>query len=178
MTQTLRRELRQKLGEVCNKYLHDYSVPFVVAEKFIDDLADAALELRAFSFQPKTIQDAIWADLPVTEEILNSEKAKTEAPKMFEKALGFGSLPWDSSKEWRALQKFITEIYIHDRNAFGKFLIWRAGDGKYNSMSNKQIRMNPQIFMDTGWAEFENSQKKTDETRPVQEEGKSSGYYA
>jgi hypothetical protein len=92
----------------------------------------------------------------VTQEELDKAKAIEEAPRMFETSFGFGKLPWSSNSSWNKLQKFITEIYVQDRLAFGNYVIWRAGDGKYKAMSNKQIRMNPQIFMDTGWMEFMN----------------------
>jgi hypothetical protein len=96
----------------------------------------------------------------VTEQDLDASRAKDEAPKMFEKAFGFGSLPWRSSRVWEKFEKFVVAIYMQDRFAFGNYVIWRAdaskGGGKYTAMSNKQIRLNPQIFMDTGWPDFTN----------------------
>lgn len=92
----------------------------------------------------------------ITNQDLTQSKAIEDAPRMFERAFGFGKLPWASNKAWDKFQKFITEIYLQDQLAFGNYVVWRGNGGKYKAMSNKQIRMNPQIFMDTGWYEFIN----------------------
>lgn len=94
--------------------------------------------------------------LEVTQDEMDDLKKANEAPRMFEKAFGFNSLPWGSNRTWEKFQKFVTDVYKTDRQAFGKYIIWRKGDGKYSGMSNKQIRLNPQVFMDTGWPEFAN----------------------
>lgn len=91
---------------------------------------------------------------PITSQDLDEAKIIDQAPKMFEKAFGFGKLPWGSNKTWQDFQKFIIDIYRHDRLAFGNFVIWRANGGKYKGWTNKTIRTNPQVFMDTGWFEF------------------------
>ncbi len=87
------------------------------------------------------------------------EIEEEEACKAFERALGFNSLPWHSTGAWTKMARFVTEIHRRDRLAFGNYIAWRGDAGKYKAMSNKQIRMNPQVFMDTGWAEFENDSK-------------------
>jgi uncharacterized protein YjbJ (UPF0337 family) len=92
--------------------------------------------------------------LEVTQDEMDDLKKANEAPRMFEQAFGFNSLPWGSNRAWEKFQKFVTDLYKADRMAFGKYTIWRKGDGKYKAMSNKQIRLNPQVFMDTGWPEF------------------------
>lgn len=99
----------------------------------------------------------IVGNQPITEEDLQDEKLQREAPRMFEAAFGFGKLPWDSTREWEKMRKFVTEIYRQDRLAFGNYVVWRAGDGKFTAMSNKQIRQTPGIFIDTGWPEFANT---------------------
>ena len=96
-----------------------------------------------------------------SEEELRQAKLKDEAPKMFERAFGFGTLPWVSNKAWQKFQTFITDIYTQDQLAFGNYIVWRGGAGKYKAMSNKQIRMNPQMFIDTGWMEFVNQVQST-----------------
>lgn len=101
----------------------------------------------------------------ITQEELDDLKVMDEAPKMFEKAFGFGSLPWASNRTWQKFRKFVTDIYRQDRFAFGGYIVWRGDKGKYKAMSNKQIRMNPQVFMDTGWMEFVNSQGEPKSTR-------------
>lgn len=87
------------------------------------------------------------------------EIEEEEACKAFERALGFNSLPWHSTGAWTKMARFVTDIHRRDRLAFGNYIAWRGDAGKYKAMSNKQIRMNPQVFMDTGWAEFENDSK-------------------
>lgn len=155
---TLRRELKMKVDKVLAKYHLIYE-----AEE-VDEIVDAVLEVRGIAL---SIENAIATDQPVMEEMTGQAKQKYDAPRMFEKAFGFGSLPWGSGGDWQKLLEFVTDIYGRDAQAFGKYVVWRGGEGKYAAMSNKQIRMNPRIFMDTGWAEFENSQgKKTDEQRP------------
>lgn len=98
----------------------------------------------------------------VEQHDLDEAQIKSEAPRMFEKAFGTGTWPWDSNNVWRRFAKFVEEIYRADRLAFGKYVNWRAGAGKYAGMNNKQIRTNPQVFMDTGWIEFEKSQNPED----------------
>jgi hypothetical protein len=118
------------------------------------------------------LQETIEEANAMVDAILESsakQQETTTASRMFEKSFGFGALPWGSGGAWQKLLKFVTEIHSRDPQAFGKYVIWRGGEGKYAAMSNKQIRMNPQMFMDTGWAEFENGQpKKSAEPRPAQ----------
>lgn len=91
----------------------------------------------------------------ITPQDLADAKVIEEAPKMFEKAFGFGKLPWGSNKTWQDFQKFITDIYRQDRLAFGNYVVWRSTAGKYRAFSNRKIRENPKMFMDTGYPEFE-----------------------
>ena len=82
------------------------------------------------------------------------EQAEKKATRQFENAFGFGSLPWHSGTKWDKFRKFVVQIHATDPTAFGEYVIWRAGDGKYKAMSNKQIRTSPDVFIDTGWPEF------------------------
>ncbi len=93
----------------------------------------------------------------VTQHDLDEAKIKDEAPKLFEKALGFGTLPWSSNSTWEKFQKFITRIFSADHDVFKDYALWREGDGKYKAFSNRKIRENPAAFMDTGYPEFEAS---------------------
>jgi hypothetical protein len=92
----------------------------------------------------------------ITQAEVDQAKSIEEAPKMFEKAFGFGRLPWDSNRTWEKFRKFVTDIYLQDRTAFGQFTIWRNNEGKYKGWTNKLIRTNPAVFMDTAWLEFTN----------------------
>lgn len=123
--------------------------------EFINNLQQSPNNNLANS--PLGISNKIYADQPVTEEDVQSDRGKNEAPRMFEKAFGTGTWPWSSNNVWIKFEKFICQIHAKDPTAFGKYTIWRATDGKYTAMNNKQIRTNPQVFMDTGWAEFEKS---------------------
>lgn len=71
----------------------------------------------------------------------------------FERALGFGKLPWDTG-DWVKFSKWIISIQDADNTSFQRYAEWRKKDGKYAAMNNKQIRMNPKMFMDTGWPTF------------------------
>ena len=77
-----------------------------------------------------------------------------DAQNLFESTFGFGSLPWDSKKEWQKFGKWIAEIVKVDKEALKDYVTWRNGSGKYQAMSNNKIRQNPQMFMDTGWPTF------------------------
>lgn len=77
---------------------------------------------------------------------------QSEAQNEFEAALGFGSLPWGSTFE--KFGRWVRKTYEKDPHAFSRFAEWRNGDGKYIAMSNKQIRMNPDMFIDTGYPAF------------------------
>jgi hypothetical protein len=72
----------------------------------------------------------------------------------FEAAFQFGKLPWDSTSTWQKFRKFVIAEYLKSPTAFGEYIVWRAGEGKYKSMSNVKIRTQPQVFMDTSWQEF------------------------
>jgi hypothetical protein len=126
--------------------------------------------------QSGSIENKIASGLPVTEEDVTTEKNKREATAEFESALGFGSLPWWSSVAWDKFGKWAVRVWKEDPTSFRKFAQWRANDGKFNSMSNKQIRQNLDAFMDTGWPEFKSVNAPVAPTRPehkpvVQEEG-------
>jgi len=71
----------------------------------------------------------------------------------FERALGFGSLPWGTG-DFERFSKWVIKTYDADPSAFQKYADWRKGDGKYNGMNNKQIRMNPMMFVDTGYPTY------------------------
>ena len=72
MAQTLRRELRNKFLERLN-WMRTFSALDIddLAEKLTDDaLSVAGIANR----QPKTVEVAIYADVPVTDQMLQPEK--------------------------------------------------------------------------------------------------------
>jgi hypothetical protein len=88
------------------------------------------------------------------------ELDETAATDAFEQAFGFGALPWwTGGSTWDRMRRFVTKIHKADPQAFQKYVTWRNGAGKFSAMNNKQIRLQPQAFMDTGWSEFEQSQQ-------------------
>jgi len=152
MTQTLRRELRLKFEEVLHRGGALWS-----PEKLAEELADAALALRAFKFKPQTI----FVD---DELIIQKENLRDIAPKMFERALGFSkSLPWWSGKDWDAFGEWICQRYAENNTCFVEYNIWRLTPYIKGGMSNNRIRGFVNEFYDS-WDMFK--MKKTDEDRP------------
>jgi hypothetical protein len=72
----------------------------------------------------------------------------------FESSMGFTSLPWESNNSWSSFSKWIVKIMQIDPLVWKKYSAWRKENGKYDAMSNKQIRMNPKMFMDTDYPTF------------------------
>jgi hypothetical protein len=162
MTQTLRRELRKKIGERVDAYLEEKN-GIIDWDAIYDIAADAALELRGFQFKkPTTIEAAIFAGVPVTEDMLDKG---TDVLNEFERVFGFGTLPWYSNTSWDKFAKWVIKA---GGSWFADYVAWRHGEGKYKAFSNRKIRENPQAFMDTGYPEYEASKmyRKTDEQQP------------
>ena len=99
-----------------------------------------------------SIENAIATNQPVTPGMLKPEEHN--APREFERAFGFGELPWDSTQTWQKFKKFVVSVYQSTPRAFAEYVQWREGEGKYRAFSNKKIRETPAAFMDTGWPEF------------------------
>lgn len=96
----------------------------------------------------------IHNELPIPEELTRIAQLDGLATGEFESALGFGQLPWDSVTGWQAFKKWVVKIYQSDPQTFRKYAEWRTGKGKYDAMSNKQIRQAPSQFIDTGYPAF------------------------
>lgn len=96
----------------------------------------------------------IQHDLPVPEGLTRQNQIEAQATGEFESALGFGQLPWDSVTGWQTFKKWVIKIYQNDTQTFRKYAEWRKGSGKYDAMSNKQIRQSPAQFIDTGYPAF------------------------
>jgi len=91
---------------------------------------------------------------PVTQEELDAEGKRDAAIMQFERAFGTGKWPWWSNTVWERFARFVIAVYEERPLAFGEYVAWRAGPGKYAGYSNKKIRQSPAEFMDTGWPEF------------------------
>lgn len=88
-----------------------------------------------------TIENAIAAGVPVTEDMRKAAEARDQAPKSFEAALGFSKpLPWWSNKEWTNFSVWVVEQYIADAKIFEKFQAWRVTPFVKGSIANQRIR--------------------------------------
>lgn len=88
-----------------------------------------------------TIENALAAGVPVTEDMRKAAEARDQAPKSFEAALGFSKpLPWWSSKEWTTFSVWVVEQYIADARIFEKFEAWRNTPFVKGSISNQRVR--------------------------------------
>ena len=101
-----------------------------------------------------SIEWYIVHNLPVPEHLLHNTQQDKAALDTFEQVFGYGSLPWDSTSVWTKFHKFIVKVYAENPNAFTEYIALRASGGKYDAMSPRKIRENPQMFMDTGWPNF------------------------
>lgn len=131
------------------------------------------------NFEFKGVTDFMLLANPATEDmaaILKKEKQTKTATFAFEAALGFKSLPWDTSDAWTQLSRFVTEQYGKDAMIFLDFEEWRKiGRGKYSGWTNKQIRTNPKVFIDSAFPEFEAS--KMYEEKGKSDDGNNTGKY-
>ena len=91
------------------------------------------------------------------------EVAERSAVEAFEKAFGVNGWPWWSNTAWDKFRRFVTKIYQEEPTAFRQYVAWRGGTGRFTAMSNKQIRQQPQMFMDTGWPDFTASRQPSDD---------------
>jgi len=139
MTQTIRRELRQKFIEIVEN--EDLS-----PNQMADMLADAAIELRAFKTPTaridRTEEEQEELDRKKTAWLFPASQAEVES------CLHFNPLPWSSNREWERLEKFVVAEYRKDKNIWQRYDTWRKGDGKYAGyLSNKAIKYRPDDFI-------------------------------
>lgn len=107
----------------------------------------------------------IQSGKPIPPELTQSAAAEKATLDEFESALGFGQLPWDTTREWEAFKKWVVKIPPGEWREYSE---WREGKGKYNAMSNKQIRQNPRMFVDTGYPAFKASKAMyQDDDKPL-----------
>ena len=131
---------------------------------------DAAVE-RTMGLRPAqfTTEWSILHGLPVSEQQLERERIGVEATSAFESALGVREWPWASTRVWEKMVALAAEAWKQDPDIFRRYAEWMEGEGKYKAMSVKQIRANPQQFIDTGWPLFL-ATRKPSEPEPVQGE--------
>lgn len=108
---------------------------------------------------PLSIENAIYAGVEVTKEMVQTEELRNLAPRMFEKALGFSKpLPWWQGKEWTAFGEWVCKRYAESKTCFGEYNIWRATPYTKGAMANTRIRLSTIEFMDS-WDMFQMSKK-------------------
>jgi hypothetical protein len=106
-----------------------------------------------------TIETAIQADLPVTDEIMDKLKVQSAAIMAFESAFGITSTSWagkwySGKPEWTRLRKWVVETWKERPTCFEEYIAFKKGDGKYlGLMDVTQIARNPENFY-TSWDVF------------------------
>ena len=155
---TLRRERRQKFADIIRKAVYAYYGAYMdesEVERIAAELSDAA-ESRTEKLTPAKVPDDyplewyVQHGLPIPPQLIDQNQMAANAVNEFESKLGFSSLPWDSTAEWQKFKKWVIATYSGRLTAWEDYSDWRKAQGKYDAMSNKQIRMNPSVFMDTG----------------------------
>jgi hypothetical protein len=111
----------------------------------------------------------VTAGEQVDQSVIDDAVLANDARNTFEKVFGFGTLPWSSNDVWTKFEKLVVQAYKENPGWIAQYVLWRNGDGKYSAFSNRKIRENPQMFMDTGYPEFAASkayQKLTQQQQP------------
>lgn len=107
-----------------------------------------------------SIENSIFADIPVTESVVETTKLRDTAPKMFEAALGFSKpLPWWQGKEWTTFGEWVCAEYLKSKTSFGEYNIWRNTPYTKGGMANTRIRGFISEFYDS-WDMFQMSKPK------------------
>jgi len=106
------------------------------------------IEQKEEILKKSSIEWKILAGAKVNEEDLQGEIIAKEATDDFERSLHFNPLPWDSTKPWEKLKKFVVQEYEKDKTVWRRYDAWRKSDGKYSgAMNNKNISTRPMDFI-------------------------------
>ncbi len=107
-----------------------------------------------------SIENSIFADVPVTEQTVQITQLRDIAPKMFEAALGFSKpLPWWQGKDWTTFGEWVCAEYEKSKTSFGEYNIWRNTPYTKGGMANTRIRGFVNEFYDS-WDMFQMSKPK------------------
>lgn len=88
------------------------------------------------------------------EKALSEHVEKSDATKMFEKALGFTKpLPWWNGKDWTEFAEWVTARYGESPSCFGEYNIWRNEKYTKGGVTNVRIRGFVNEFYDS-WDTF------------------------
>lgn len=164
MSQTYRRNLRTTFEEIikreavfCSDGLENTSPYKERIEELAEKLADAAISVKKEVFLLKNagLEWSILAGQDVEQEQIDSVVSGKEATDSFERELHFNLLPWDSTKEWEKLRKFVVKEYSKDSVVWSKYHQWRKAEGQYKgAMTNPRIYGNPSEFMAASFPAF------------------------
>lgn len=145
MSQTLRRELIQKLFQV----LQDKEVyMFTDIDKLSGILADAALEVAGiakratFDLSQAGIEWAIAAGEDIPQERLDRLQAEQALLDEYERAMGYNPLPWTSPKLDK-LRRFLVTKSLEEIRTFAA---WSRRE--YSSFSPAKARSFPEQVID------------------------------
>lgn len=106
-----------------------------------------------------SIESAIYADVPVTDEIMDGLKTQSAAIMAFESAFGITSSSWagkwhSGKPEWTRLRKWVVGVWQERPACFDEYVAFKKGDGKFfGLMDATQIARKPDDFY-TSWDVF------------------------
>jgi hypothetical protein len=155
-----------KFFDVLSNHLGNIVIPEADANKMVDELVDAALEIIHKPKVDLRQSDPAWSILanePISQESIDQNVLDKEARDEFERVFGFNP-PWFSSKDWKDFADFVAKVYKQDKagrnrqgNVWLDYCLWREQEtgGKFGkAMTNVGIRKNPRAFMDTAIPTF------------------------
>lgn len=152
------RGIDRNPSETLVKKLDSTPVYQVESTPLLEKSASSIKELKELI--PLSIENAIYAGVEVTKEMVQTDELRNLAPRMFEKALGFSKpLPWWNGKEWTAFGDWVCEQYAESKTAFGEYNIWRHTPYTKGGMANTRIRGFVTEFYDS-WDMFKMSKKQ------------------
>lgn len=159
---TYKRDLRTKFEEIiireaifCSDGLELTSPYKERIEEFAEKLADAAISTRRASLEHVGLEWKILGGDPIEQEEIDTTVSDKEATDSFERELHFNPLPWDSTKEWEKLRKFVIKETAKDSSVWKKYNDWRDAEGKFKGgIPNTRIYRNPSEFTSASFPAF------------------------
>lgn len=162
--QTLRRQRKQQFEKILLEE-KIYSTSQEDRERLLSKLLDAAesrTERKTDDLKGEyitSIETAIQADVPVTNEIIDGLKTQSAAIMAFESAFGITSSSWagkwhSGKPEWTRLRKWVVGVWQERPTCFDEYVAFKKGDGKFfGLMDATQIARKPDDFY-TSWDVF------------------------
>jgi hypothetical protein len=146
MSQTLRRELRIKFLSILEEYISRSPDLSIMADR----LADAALEVAGITSKENPLQNASldWSIAAnMTSEVVAGFAAREQAEKdraiLYEKLMGYGSLPWWNDKGLRRLLKFLLTKTPEEIKSFAEW-----SKRPYAGLNPVKARQYPNLVME------------------------------